>query len=72
MKHLTIVILSKIMWFLDEQMVASLYDLVWDILAYIFRVDTDYMLGNRNKAENIIYTLASKFRLKVTIERMKL
>lgn len=69
-KDVTILMLGKIIPFLDEDMIRGLYDFVYTILGKIFQVDTDYMLRNRNEAENIIYALASKFRLEITIKRL--
>jgi len=69
-KDVTLLMLGKILPFLDDDMIRSLYDFVYILLGKIFNVDTDYMLSNRNEAESIIYALASKFRLDVTIKRL--
>lgn len=69
-KDVTIMMLEKILPFLDESAIRTLYDWVYQILGKIFGVDTDYMLSNRSQAESIIYSLATKFRLDVTIKRL--
>jgi len=69
-KAVTIKLLGKILWFLDDEEVTSLYDWVYELLGKIFQVDTTYMLQNVGKAEQLIYLLAAKFRLDVTIKRL--
>lgn len=70
LKDLSLKMLEKILWFLDEDQVRGLYDWIYIMLGKIFNVDTSYMLPNRNKMEDLIYLLASKARLDVTIKRL--
>jgi len=69
-KDMTIKMLEKILYFLDSETVAELYDWVYVLLGQLFRVDVDYMMPNRSKMEDLIYALASKARLEITIKRL--
>jgi hypothetical protein len=69
-KDLSLKMMEKILWFLNEEEVRSVYDWIYVLLGKIFQVDTSYMLPNRNKMEDLIYLLAAKARLEVTIKRL--
>jgi hypothetical protein len=69
-KDLTLKMLEKILWFLDEDQVRSIYDWVYILLAKVFQVDTSYMLPNRDRMEDLIYQLAAKGRFEITIKRL--
>jgi len=69
-KDLTLMLLEKIIPFLDSQDIRALYDWVYELLGKIFGVDTDYMLSNRSSGEALIYAIAAKFKLDVTIKRL--
>lgn len=69
-REVSLMLLEKILPFLDSSEVGVLYDYVYEFLGKVFRVDTDYMMPNRSSGESLIYLIASKYRLEVTIKRL--
>jgi len=69
-KEISLFLLEKALPFLDSEAAKDLYDWVYELLGKIFQVDTDWMLPNRSSAENLIYLIATKFKLEVTIKRL--
>lgn len=69
-KDVSIKLLNKVLFFLDEDQVRQIYDWIYILLGKVFSVDTSYMIPNRSKMEDMIYLLASKARLDVTIKRL--
>lgn len=70
MKRVTLLMLEKILPFLDEGQISQLYDFVQQFLIEVFKLERDIIPLNRSKAEDIIYRIAAQNRLEVTIKRL--
>jgi len=71
-KDVSIKLLEKILEqvpFLEGVEARELYDMIYIMLGKIFKVDTDWMNPNVSSGESLIYLIASKFNLDVTIKR---
>lgn len=69
-KELTIRMMGVLLPFLSDSQVSGLYQFIYDLLMKIFNVPADVKTSGRSTAENLIYALAGKFGLEVTIKRL--
>jgi len=69
-KELTLRMMGVILPFLSDSQVAGLYDWIYEILMKFFNVTPDRSDMNLTTGENLIYLLATKFNLEVTIKRL--
>lgn len=70
-KKITIMMLEKIIPFLGDEEITSLYDLVYKLLGKLFDVDTSYMYRNPTEGERLIMNIAANMGYDVTLTKKR-